>query len=131
MKDTSASQGDGSDGVNIDEFVSGCYRLSGEATTLHTQASSSGRHASTSSSASKLIQADTPCASSGHADGRQSYHEQDAVGLAMEPHAICMFGFLRLTSGRMFWKFWKRCAPEGEAVAVGHLSGTACQQLST
>jgi len=28
---------DGSDGVNIDEFVSGCYRLSGEATTLHTQ----------------------------------------------------------------------------------------------
>ncbi|CAJ1460972.1 unnamed protein product [Effrenium voratum] len=29
---------DGSDGVNIDEFVSGCYRLSGEATTLHTQA---------------------------------------------------------------------------------------------
>ena len=29
--------GDGSDGVNIDEFVQGCYRLSGEATTLHTQ----------------------------------------------------------------------------------------------
>jgi len=28
---------DGSSGVNIDEFVSGCYRLSGEATTLHTQ----------------------------------------------------------------------------------------------
>ncbi|CAE7597918.1 CACNA1S [Symbiodinium natans] len=28
---------DGSEGVNIDEFVSGCYRLSGEATTLHTQ----------------------------------------------------------------------------------------------
>ena len=28
---------DGSDGVNIDEFVQGCYRLSGEATTLHTQ----------------------------------------------------------------------------------------------
>jgi hypothetical protein len=30
--------GDGSDGVNIEEFVQGCYRLSGEATTLHTQA---------------------------------------------------------------------------------------------
>lgn len=28
---------DGSDGVNIEEFVQGCYRLSGEATTLHTQ----------------------------------------------------------------------------------------------
>eukprot|EP00913_Durusdinium_trenchii_P002941 g2728.t1 len=31
------ADGDGSDGVNIDEFVQGCYRLSGEATTLHTQ----------------------------------------------------------------------------------------------
>ena len=33
-----STPGDGSDGVNIEEFVQGCYRLSGEAITLHTQA---------------------------------------------------------------------------------------------